>query len=79
MRFPGQLIQLRQIRQRSLGVPGPSDYTNPEKVMVELQAARQFCRQNGFSLVEVTDKPIESSADEIIRLISSRLKPSIKG
>jgi [pyruvate, water dikinase]-phosphate phosphotransferase / [pyruvate, water dikinase] kinase len=71
---PGQLIQLRQIRQRSLGVPGPSDYTNPDKVMVELQVARQFCRQNGFSLVEVTDKPIESSADEIIRLISSRLK-----
>ncbi len=76
---PGQLIQLRQIRQRSLGVPGPSDYTNPEKVLVELQAARQFCRQNGFSLVEVTDKPIESSADEIIRLVSSRLKASLKG
>lgn len=76
---PGQLIQLRQIRQRSLGVPGPSDYTNPEKVMLELKAARQFCRQNGFSLVEVTDKPIESSADEIIRLVSSRLKASLKG
>ena len=71
---PGQLIQLRQIRQRSLGAPGPSDYVNPEKVMLELQVASQFCRQHGFSLIDVTDKPIESSADEIIRLITSRLK-----
>jgi hypothetical protein len=42
--------------------------------MLELQVASQFCRQHGFSLIDVTDKPIESSADEIIRLITSRLK-----
>jgi len=27
-------------------------------------------RQAGFSLIDVTDKPIESSAEEVIRLIT---------
>lgn len=69
---PGQLLAFRQQRQQRLGVSGPSEYTDPLKIYEELQYAIQIYRTRGFSTIDVTDKPIESTADEIIRLISSR-------
>jgi [pyruvate, water dikinase]-phosphate phosphotransferase / [pyruvate, water dikinase] kinase len=69
---PGQLLAFRQQRQLRLGTRGPSDYTHPEKIYAELQAARELCLQAGFRLIDVTDKPIESVADEVIRLLARR-------
>jgi [pyruvate, water dikinase]-phosphate phosphotransferase / [pyruvate, water dikinase] kinase len=66
----GQLVAFRQQRQQRLGVSGPSDYTNLEKIYEELEYAAKIYRQNGFTTIQVTDKPIESVADEVIRLIS---------
>jgi regulator of PEP synthase PpsR (kinase-PPPase family) len=71
---PGQLLQHRQQRQRQLGVPGLSDYTNPRKIFAELEFAEEIFHRGGFSVIDVTDKPIESSADEVIRLVSGRFK-----
>jgi [pyruvate, water dikinase]-phosphate phosphotransferase / [pyruvate, water dikinase] kinase len=67
---PGQLLAFRQQRQHRLGTHGPSDYTHPEKVFAELQAARELCLQAHFRLIDVTDKPIESVADEVIRVLA---------
>jgi len=67
---PGQLLIHRQQRQKTLGVVGVSDYVDPVKIYEEIQAARNIFRQGGFSVIDVTDKPIETSADEIIRHIS---------
>jgi regulator of PEP synthase PpsR (kinase-PPPase family) len=72
----GQLLLLRQQRQRHLGTPGPSDYTDPEKIYSELEKAKEICQRYSFSVIKVTDKPIESSADEVIRLMTSRFKLS---
>jgi regulator of PEP synthase PpsR (kinase-PPPase family) len=66
----GQLMLFRQQRQRRLGVATSSPYTDPEKIFEELEFARDFYQRNGFITVEVTDKPIESAADEIIRIIT---------
>lgn len=67
----GQLLLLRQQRQRLLGTTGLSDYTNPQKVHEELSNAREILRRSGFKMIDVTDKPIETSADEVIRLVST--------
>ena len=69
---PGQLLVHRQRRQRRLGAPGPSAYTNPDAVLEELEAAREMFRRGGFSVIDVTDKPIETSTEEIIELITRR-------
>jgi hypothetical protein len=69
---PGQLVLLRQQRQRRLGAPGTSDYTDPQNILAELEYAEEIFRRGGFTVIEVTDKPLESTADEIIRLISTR-------
>ncbi len=70
----GQLIAFRQQRQQRLGagVGGGGDYTDPAKVYEELEDARRFCRRCGFTVLDTTDKPIETTADEIIRLITAR-------
>jgi hypothetical protein len=76
---PGQLVQLRQQRQSRLGVSGASPYTDPQKVYEEIEYAREVCQRGGFSVLDVTDKPIESTADEIIRLIGSRFAIQDRG
>ncbi len=71
---PGQLLAHRRQRQRHLGASGPSAYTDPAAIYEETDFARQVFRRGGFSKIDVTDKPIETSADEVIRLITRRLK-----
>jgi hypothetical protein len=65
-----KLMAFRQQRQRRLGVSGPSGYINPQKIFEELEYAEKIFRKGGFSTIQVTDKPIETSADEVIRLIT---------
>ena len=70
----GQLLILRQQRQRRLGAPGASDYIDPQRIFDELESASQILRSLGVTTIDVTDKPIESTADELIRLITRRFK-----
>lgn len=64
---PGQLLQFRQRRQRTLGAPGASAYVNPEAVYEEIQDALKVFRRSRFTIIDMTDKTIEMGADEIIR------------
>ncbi len=70
---PGQLVTHRQQRQRRLGVSNKSSYTNPVDLFDEVEEAKKLFRRRGFATVNVTDKPIEESADEVLSLISRRL------
>jgi regulator of PEP synthase PpsR (kinase-PPPase family) len=65
----GQLLLHRQQRQMRLGAPGPSAYVDPNSIYEELRIAKQVFRRGGFAVIDVTDKPIETCADEVIRLI----------
>ncbi len=71
---PGQLLALRQQRQRRLGVPGTSDYIDPQCIFDELELAEEVFKRLRITTIDVTDKPIESTANELIRLISRRFK-----
>ena len=68
---PDQLIVFREQRYRQLGVPVPLDYIDPRRIGAEVQAALRVFRRGRFAVIDVTDKPIETSADEIIKLIES--------
>ena len=71
---PDQLIVFREQRYHQLGVPVPMDYIDPRRIGEEVQAALSVFRRGRFAVIDVTDKPIETSADEIIKLIESRAK-----
>jgi regulator of PEP synthase PpsR (kinase-PPPase family) len=71
---PDQLIVFREQRYSQLGALPPSDYVDLDKVREEVRAALALYQRGGFAVIDVTDKPIEASADEIIRLISQPSK-----
>ncbi len=67
-----RLLEHRQKRRELLGRVGPTPYSSPSTVFAELEAARGLYRQGGFSVVDVTDKPVEVVADEIVRIVSGK-------
>jgi regulator of PEP synthase PpsR (kinase-PPPase family) len=67
---PDQLILFREQRYSRLGTPAPFDYVDPDRVREEVQNALNVFRRGRFRVIDVTDKPIEAIADEIIKLIA---------
>ncbi|MBI3159207.1 MAG: kinase/pyrophosphorylase [Chloroflexi bacterium] len=71
---PQLSLKYRQQRQRTLGVEAlGADYTNPLKIIEELEYSAQLCKRGRFSRLEVTDVPVEGSAGEIERKMEERL------
>ncbi len=76
---PSELIEHRVFRQSELGVSGSrSDYVAPQKVFEEIEAIEKMLKRQRVPLVDVTAKPIETSADEIIRLVRRKQKKKNK-
>jgi regulator of PEP synthase PpsR (kinase-PPPase family) len=69
---PDRLLAHRQRRQHRLGLIH-TPYANPAALDEELESALHLFRQRGFPLVDVTDKPLEAIADEVIAIITRRL------
>ena len=68
-----QLIKHRQKRQAETGMRGASNYIEPARVFDEIEVARQEIRRHRFATIDVTNKPIESSAREVVELLTHRL------
>lgn len=66
------LISQRANRVRSLHMDEDTDYINAKKVGEELTYARRIFEKGGFTEIQITNKPIESSANEILNLLTSR-------
>lgn len=74
------LLTHRKKRQERMGLRVPSGYVNHRIVLEELEAARKFFKKGGFHVINVTDKPIESIAEEIIEYLTPRTKKkTVKG
>lgn len=70
---PMQLVAHRRWRQAHLGAV-TTDYTSAAAIFDEVDHARRWCRRHGFALVDVTDKPIESSAEEVIAAVTRKFQ-----
>ncbi len=71
---PMTLLQHREHRQRGLGVRGKSDYNDPAKLYDESTEAKRVFRKGGFKVIDVTNKPIESTASQVIMAITKKLQ-----
>jgi regulator of PEP synthase PpsR (kinase-PPPase family) len=70
---PSRLSVHRSHRQRALGVAGPMEYTDEGAIWREVEAARRELKRRGYSRINVTDKPMETLVDDVIRTITRRL------
>ena len=68
------LMVHRRERQAGMGISGPSRYTDRSIVLQELEGARKIFKKGGFHVISVTDKPIESIAEEIIEYLNTGLQ-----
>ncbi|MFO7652426.1 MAG: pyruvate, water dikinase regulatory protein [Candidatus Krumholzibacteriia bacterium] len=68
-----QLISHREKRHVETGLDVSTAYTDPARVMDEIEACRRLLRQRRIATVDVTAKPIESSAREVVALVTRRL------
>lgn len=66
---PDQLLAHRRWRERRLKVSLSGSYSNPLKLREELEAARRVFLQGGFAVVDITGKPVEVSAKEILEAV----------
>jgi len=71
---PEQLYHHREHRQRRLGVVGDSDYNNLGKLFEEVQEIRRIFRKGGFRVIDVTNKPIETTAGQVIDLVTRQFR-----
>ncbi|MCE5274360.1 MAG: kinase/pyrophosphorylase [Deltaproteobacteria bacterium] len=67
-----RLVLHRKQRYGRLGMKGQARYTNLKDVFDEAEQALQFFRKKGYAVIDVTDKPLETSADEVVEIITSR-------
>lgn len=69
---PEQLAAHRQIRRKRLGLTDDMAYSGVKEVYREVDAVRELYRRHGFNSINVSNKPIESSAEEVISIIEKR-------
>lgn len=69
---PEQLIPLRTKRLKNQHLTGKIDYIDQEKVQEEVRFANRIFERGGFTVINVANKPIETTANEIIGMISER-------
>ncbi|MGE4519818.1 MAG: pyruvate, water dikinase regulatory protein [Desulfobacteraceae bacterium] len=68
-----QLMSHRRIRRSRVGMDNTGiDYSSASGVFREVEAVRKLYRQNRFTMINVSNKPIESSAEEVISIITRR-------
>lgn len=67
---PHYLIAQRMNRVKLLGINEEDDYINPRKVRLELDFANLIFKRGGFKAFNITNKPIETTANEILTLLT---------
>jgi regulator of PEP synthase PpsR (kinase-PPPase family) len=75
---PTELSRIRDHRRRELGMPPGTDYTEAKAIWEESEEVQKIFRRRGYGRIDVTNKPVETLADEVARLITRRLGESAR-
>ena len=65
-----RLVSHRIKRISDFGIDDSTAYTDPKAIRSELDYGLSIFRRGGFTVIKVTNKPIESVANEIIEILS---------
>lgn len=69
-----QLAAHRRRRAMKLGMDRQVPYTDPASLYAEMEYAQVILRRGRFAVVDITNKPIEESADEVVEHVVRRLR-----
>lgn len=71
---PGQLISHRIKRLKSINNTENTDYVDERMVMQEIRNANFIFEKGGFTVINISSKPVETSANEIINTLANRFE-----
>lgn len=71
---PGQLISHRIKRLRSLNNTENSSYVDEKLVALEIRHANFIFEKGHFTVINVSNKPVETSANEILNIMANRFE-----
>ncbi|MBF0252033.1 MAG: kinase/pyrophosphorylase [Alphaproteobacteria bacterium] len=71
-----RLVQVRCQRLKMQGHGDDTDYVDLEAVKYELHQAKKICDQNGWPVIDVTEKSVEETAATILNAYRDRLDAS---
>jgi len=69
---PSALVAVRRNRLRLLNEMRETDYTDPELVRAEVQAARRLFTERGWPVLETSRRSIEETAAAILAMLQER-------
>lgn len=67
-----KLLQIRQERLRTIGLRADANYANLERILEELEYARDTYRKIGCPVIDITNKAVEETAVRVLELIQKR-------
>jgi regulator of PEP synthase PpsR (kinase-PPPase family) len=70
----GQLISHRMKRLISINNTGNTNYVDERLVMQEIRNANFIFEKGGFTVLSVSNKPVETTANEILNLMTTRFE-----
>jgi len=70
----GQLISHRMKRLRSINNTENTNYVDERMVALEIRSANFLFEKGGFTVINVSNKPIETSANEILNMMANRFE-----
>jgi regulator of PEP synthase PpsR (kinase-PPPase family) len=71
---PGQLISHRMKRLRSIDNTANINYVDERLVVQEIRNANMVFEKGGFTVLNVSNKPVENSANEILNILANRFE-----
>ena len=76
---PDYLLKIRKNRLEKFGYdPAGGHYASREQVYKEVEAIRVLFHKQKWPVLDVTDIALEETAGEIVRIVSKRMKISVK-
>jgi len=71
---PNQLISHRMKRLRSIDNTDNTNYVDEKMVVMEIRNANFIFEKGGFTVINISNKPIETSANEILNTLANRFE-----
>lgn len=71
---PGQLISHRMKRLRDIDNIDNTNYVDEKLVNLEIRNANFIFEKGGFTVLNITNKPVETSANEILNILANRFE-----
>lgn len=69
---PEKLNEIRRERLKSLGLSSPANYASLDRILEELTCAENIMKKIGCPIIDVSNKAIEETADQILAIFNKR-------